>query len=73
MEKQHNSSSYMKNIKFYHQELNPDGIDGKTFWLITEVKDNLPIKTFYYEIPEQYKMNAFLDEMFERHCQYCPN
>jgi hypothetical protein len=73
MKKRKESSLYKKNTKFYHTELNPDGIDGKTYWLITEVKDNLPIRTYYYEIPEQYKMNVLLEEMYERYCQYCPN
>lgn len=73
MKKHKNSSSHRVNVRFYHTELNPDGIDGKTYWLITEVEDSLPMRTYYFEIPEQYKMNVLLDEMFARYCQYCPN
>jgi hypothetical protein len=73
MKRQNNCSSYKMNVKFYHQELSPDGINSKTYWIITEVKDNLPIRTYYYEIPEEYKSDALLGEMHEKYCPYCPN
>ena len=48
-------------------------INGNTFWLITEIVENEPVRTYYYKIPAQYKDNSLLGEVHEKYNPYCPN
>ncbi len=73
MKKQKKSSSYTKNIMFYHHELDFESSNGSTYWLITEVVDNVPIKTCFYKIPDNYRDDSLLGKMHQRFCSYCPN
>lgn len=57
----------------YHHEIDLECINGTTIWLITEIADCEPQRTYYYKIPNQYKDNSLLGELHERYCQYCPN
>lgn len=73
MKGQTKSESGSNNTKIYHNELNLEYSTGTTYWLITEVVDNIPVRTFFYRIPDSYKNNSLLGGMHERYCMYCPN
>ena len=73
MNRQKNSASSRANIKIYQHELNLEYFSGTTYWILTEVVDNVPVRTFYFKIPQSYKDNHLLGGMHERYCTYCPN
>ena len=73
MKKKKQRVSERKRFEIYHHELNPQGIDGFTYWLITEVANGVPFRTFYYQIPESYKNDSLLGKMHEKYCTYSPN
>jgi hypothetical protein len=63
----------MPNVKIYHHVLNLEYEHNVTYFLITEIIDGVPKRTYYYKIPESYKDDRLLGQMHERYCQYCPN
>jgi len=73
MRKQKKSSSFISNVLIYHHELSMEHINSTTFWIITEITENEPIRTYYYKIPSNYKDNSLLGELNERYCPYSPN
>ena len=62
-----------KRVMLYQHELNLESEYNSTFFLITEIEDGKPQRTYYYRIPDNYKDNSLLGEVHERYCQYCPN
>ena len=73
MKRKKKSTSGRKNLEIYHHELNLDGIGGFTYWLITEAMNGVPLRTYYYQIPESYKNDSLLGKMLEKYCTYSPN
>jgi hypothetical protein len=73
MKKQKKSTSFIPDILIYHHEINMEHINGNTFWLITEIVENEPLRTYYYKIPPNYKDDSLLGEIHERYCPYSPN
>jgi hypothetical protein len=73
MKRQKKSESSRTNLMIYHHELNLECSTGTTYWIITEIVDNVPVGTYYYKIPESYKDNHLLGEMHEKYCMYSPN
>ena len=66
--------SYRKDrVKIYHHKLNLEYENNTSYFLITEMEDGEPQRTYYYKIPDNYKDNSLLGEMHERYCPYCPN
>lgn len=66
--------SYCKDrVKIYHHKLNLEYENNTSYFLITEMEDGEPQRTYYYKIPDNYKDNSLLGEMHERYCPYCPN
>lgn len=61
------------NIKIYQNELNLEHSSGTTYWILTEVINDVPVRTFYFKIPDSYKDNHLLGGMHERYCMYSPN
>jgi hypothetical protein len=57
----------------YHHVLDLDYENNSTFFLITEIKDGEPQRTYYYKIPDSYKDNRLMGQMHEKYNQYCPN
>ncbi len=72
MESKHNIQ-YNNMITIYHQELDLDNEHNTTYFLITEIMNGIPQRTYYYLIPDSYKSDALLGEMHERYAPYCPN
>jgi hypothetical protein len=73
MKRQKKNASGRTNLMIYHHELNLESTPGTTYWIITEVVNNVPVGTYYYKIPESYKDNHLLGEMHEKYCMYSPN
>ncbi len=74
MKRQRKDTSYRPDIMIYHHEIETNGINGTTFWLITEVAvSGEPLWTYYYRIPDSYKDDSLLGELPIRYSQYCPN
>ena len=66
-------SQHNNKVTIYHHELNLEYERQATFFLITEMNDGEPHRTYYYKIPDNYKDNSLLGEIHERYCPYCPN
>ena len=66
-------TNHYSRVMIYLHELNLEYECNNTYYLITELVDGEPNRTFYYKIPESYKDNRLLGEMHERYCPYCPN
>ena len=60
-------------VRFHHHELNLEYENNTTYFLITEIVDGEPQRTYYYKIPDAYKDNRLLGEIHERYCPFCPN
>jgi hypothetical protein len=73
MKKQKKSTSFIPDVLIYHHELNMEHINNTVFWLITEIVENEPVRTYYYKIPANYKDNSLLGELHERYWPYNPN
>jgi hypothetical protein len=73
MKRQKKSTSGRADVMIYHHELDLECLNGNTFWLITEIVDCLPVQTYYYQIPNNYKNDSLLGELHERYAKYCPN
>jgi hypothetical protein len=73
MKKQKKSTSGRTNITIYHHELNLEYEHNSTYFLITEIEDGEPLRTYYYLIPDSYKSNTLLGNFHERYAPYCPN
>jgi hypothetical protein len=73
MKKKDNYASYSNKVMIYHHELDMECINGTSFWLITEIIEHEPVRTYFYRIPNQYKDNSLLGELHERYAKYCPN
>lgn len=61
------------NIMIYHHELDLEYLYNKTYFLITEIVDGVPLHTYYYKIPDSFKDERLLGELHERYCPYSPN
>ena len=66
-------SQHNNKVTIYHHEINLEYEHHITFFLITEMEDGEPHRTYYYKIPDNYKDNSLLGEIHERYCPYCPN
>lgn len=64
---------FQNGVTIYHHQLNLPDEYSTTIFIITEMEDGKPRRTYYYQIPENYKDNSLLGEMHERYCPYCPN
>ena len=73
MKKPKKSTSPGTNVIIIHQELNLEYEHNTTYFLITEIEDGEPQRTYYYLIPDSYKSNALLGELHEKYAKYCPN
>ena len=60
-------------IKIFQHELNLEHEYNLTFFLLTEVVDGKPQRTYYYAVPESYKDNRLLGELHENYAPFCPN
>jgi hypothetical protein len=60
-------------VTIFHFLLDLEYEHNTTFFLITEMTDGEPQRTYYYRIPESYKDDSLLGELLVRYCQYCPN
>jgi hypothetical protein len=72
MKPEHHSHSNKRGM-LYHHELNLEYEHNATYFIISEIEDGIPHRTFYYKIPETYKDNSLLGELHERYAPYCPN
>ncbi len=66
-------SRHNNKVTIYHHELNLEYENHTTFFLITEMQDGKPQRTYYFQIPDSFKDNRLLGEMHERYARYCPN
>lgn len=66
-------SHYSNTVTIYHQELNLEYEYNTTYFLITEIEEGVPQRTYYYLIPDSYKSNTLLGNFHERYAPYCPN
>jgi hypothetical protein len=73
MEWKKGSTPHRKNIMIYQHEIDLECMNGTTYWVITEIVDYVPVRTFYYKIPEDYKKNGLLGKIHELYNPYCPN
>ncbi len=74
MKRQRENTSFRYNIMIYHHEIDTNGINGTTFWLITEIAvSGEPLRTYSYRIPDSYKDDSLLGELPVCYGQYCPN
>jgi hypothetical protein len=60
-------------VKIYHHILDLEYANNTSYFLITEIEDGKPQRTFYYRIPDNYKDNSLLGELHEKYAPYCPN
>jgi hypothetical protein len=60
-------------IKICQHKLNLENEYNTTYFLITEIEDGKPQRTYYYKIPDSFKDNSLLGELRERYARYCPN
>jgi hypothetical protein len=60
-------------IKIYQHKLNLEYENSASYFLLTELEDGVPKRTYYYKIPDNYKDNSLLGELHERYSKYCPN
>jgi hypothetical protein len=44
-----------------------------SYFLLTELEDGVPKRTYFYKIPDSFKDNRLLGELHERYAKYCPN
>ena len=66
--------SYRNNgVKIYHHKLNLENEYNSTYFLITEIEDGKPQRTYYFQIPDSFKDNRLLGELHERYARYSPN
>jgi hypothetical protein len=73
MRKQKKNTPSNSNVSIYHNELDLEYLYNKTYFLITEIVDGVPLHTYYYRIPDSYKDERLLGELHERYCPYSPN
>lgn len=73
MRKPKKSTPTGASVKIYHHELDLEYLHNKTYFLITEIINGVPINTYYYRIPDSYKDDRLLGELHERYCMYSPN
>ena len=73
MKRQKKTTAYRNNLQIIHNELNFEYDYNATYFLITEIENGVPQRTYYYLIPDSYKSNALLGEMHEKYAKYCPN
>jgi hypothetical protein len=64
---------YSNAVTIFHHKLNLSDENNTTFFLITEMEDGKPRRTYYFQIPENYSDDSLLGELHERYCPYCPN
>jgi hypothetical protein len=57
----------------YHHELTTDYQNNITYFLITELEDGVPNRTYYYLIPSSFKDGSLQGEIHERFAPYSPN
>lgn len=60
-------------VRIYHHELNLEYEYNTTYFLITEIENGKPLRTFHYKIPDNYKDNRLKGEQLERYAPFCPN
>jgi hypothetical protein len=60
-------------VRIYQSFLNLEYESNSTFMIITETVDFIPIRTYYYKIPESFKSNNCVKELDELPTPYCPN
>jgi hypothetical protein len=65
----HNHNS--KRIMIFQNEL--DFNYETLYFVFTEIEDGVPLRTYYYKIPESYKDSRLLGQLHERYYPYCPN
>lgn len=73
MRKQRKSTPSGACVRIYHHELDLEYVYNRTYFLITEIIDGVPLHTYYYRIPDSYKDERLLGELHERYCPYSPN
>jgi hypothetical protein len=74
MKRQRKDTSFRPDVLIYHHEIDLENINGTTIWLITEIAvGGEPQRTYYYQIPSNYKDDSLLGELHERYAKYCPN
>ncbi len=66
-------SHHSNKVTIYQHELNLEYEYQATYFLITEMEDEKPRRTYYYKIPDNYKDNSLLGALHERYAPYCPN
>ncbi|MGA2408273.1 MAG: hypothetical protein ABSF81_16190 [Bacteroidales bacterium] len=66
-------SRHSNKVTIYHHKLNLENEYNTTYFLITEIEDGKPQRTYYFQIPDSFKDNRLLGEMHERYARYCPN
>jgi hypothetical protein len=62
-----------KRVMIYHCVLNLEYEYNTTYFLITEMVGDKPLRTYSYKIPNNYKDESLLGELDEKFAPYCPN
>lgn len=73
MKRKKKNSSWNTKVLIYHHELTTDYQNNITFFLITELQDGVPVRTYYYKIPNCFKDGSLLGQFHERFAPYSPN
>lgn len=72
MKSNRNRRNY-KSIKIYQHELNLEYENNTTFFMITEIDDGIPLRTYYFKIPDNFKNDILLGNLPNKYADYCPN
>jgi hypothetical protein len=61
-------------VRIYHHILDLEYHSHSTYLIETETIDHIPVRTYYFKVPESYyKENRVIDELEEMTYPYCPN
>ena len=71
--KSNNKNHSNNTITIHHHELNLEYDYQSTYFLITEIEDGVPVRTYYYKIPDGFKNGSLLGEIHEKFAPYSPN